>query len=268
MRFNGELFFLMNGWMNFWALFLTARLALIRFRPGRAAGAALIGAGYALLAFGLLPALRRVPLLAAAALLLACAAYRVRPAALCPMLLACGLFLAGLCNFLLARGVPFWWAMALSGAAAGILGRAPGRLRPAANEKTRLRIVWRGRAALLPAIRDSGNLLTDPVTGLPVIVIPTDRLRAAFPEIGEISIDGAGLPVGFRLLRVGTAAGSRLLPCFHPDAVELRAEGRAALPADAVVALSDGCAAYALAPEIFFQKEGEKACRPLIGKHG
>ena len=268
MRFNGELFFFMNAWMNFCSLFMTARLTQIRFRPRRAAAAALLGAGYALAAFGLLPVLRRVPLLAASALLFSWAVYRVRAAALCPLLLSCGLFLTGLCNFLLTRGIPVPWILALCGAAALFLSRVPAHLRPAQSEGMLLRIIWHGRAAHLPVIRDSGNLLSDPVTGLPVIVAPTERLRAVFPEIPAAPDAVSGLPAGFRLLRVGTAAGSGLLPCFHPDAVEILAGGRAA-PADAVIALADAEVSQALAPEMFFfRRRGEKACKPLIGKHG
>ena len=68
MRVYGEAFFLMNGWMDYLCLMLTASLGRRRFRPGRALLAAGLGAGYALIAWMGGAWLRGVPALAAAAL--------------------------------------------------------------------------------------------------------------------------------------------------------------------------------------------------------
>lgn len=66
----------------------------------------------------------------------------------------------------------------------------------------------------LTALIDSGNLLRDPVTGLPVIVISR---RAAMrlvqlPEKGKVVYP-------FRLLTVRTVNGNGLMTVFHPDSV-------------------------------------------------
>ena len=39
-----------------------------------------------------------------------------------------------------------------------------------------------GNAVILPAMLDSGNLLRDPLTGLPVLVVPRKAARLLFPR--------------------------------------------------------------------------------------
>lgn len=253
MRVNGEAYFLINGWMDFLSLVLTARLASLRLRPGRAALAAAFGAGYALLAHGLWPALRSVPMLAAAALIMAGLAWGARGMKSCPLLLAALMLLSGLADFLWARGVPAAGVTALCGLCVLILIRIYEGMKAKSGEGLQLRISWRGRTVCLPALRDSGNLLRDPVTGLPVIVAPSSGLLPLLPEAG-LPPGWAELPRGFRLIQARTAAGRGLLPCFHPDAVTLVFHGRVS-DADAVIALSDRGVSRALVPDAFFCQE-------------
>jgi hypothetical protein len=66
----------------------------------------------------------------------------------------------------------------------------------------------------LTALIDSGNLLRDPVTGLPVIVISR---RAA---MRLVQLPGEGKVVyPFRLITVRTVNGTGLMTVFHPDSV-------------------------------------------------
>lgn len=92
------------------------------------------------------------------------------------------------------------------------------------------------RAVILPAMLDSGNLLSDPITGLPVLVIPLKAGISLFPEVGDFSCLSA-LPLGFRLLNVRTAAGSSLLPMFRPDECRIFLNG-SACKADLLVAIT------------------------------
>jgi len=92
------------------------------------------------------------------------------------------------------------------------------------------------RHIILPAMLDSGNLLTDPVTGLPVLVIPQKAARTLFPAVHDLSCLGS-LPLGFRLLSVKTAAGSSLLPMFRPDECRIYVNG-SACRADLLVAVA------------------------------
>lgn len=93
-----------------------------------------------------------------------------------------------------------------------------------------------GKCILLPAMLDSGNLLRDPVTGRPVLVIPARAARALFPTLGDPS-RLTELPLGFRLLNVRTAAGSSLLPMFRPDECKIYLNG-SACKADLLVAVT------------------------------
>ncbi len=253
MRVNGEAYFLINGWMDFLSLLLTARLASLRFRPGRAALAAAFGAGYALLSYGLWPALRSIPVLAAAALIMAAAVWGARGLKACPLLLASCMMLSGLADFLWKRGVPSPGILTACGLCVLFLIRLYDRIRSGSGEKLALRISWRGRSACLPALRDSGNLLRDPVTGLPVIMAPARSIAPLLPG-EEIPAGWTDLPRGFRLIHARTAAGEGTYPCFHPDAVTIVLHSRAA-DADAVIALSDGGISRALVPDAFFCKE-------------
>lgn len=92
------------------------------------------------------------------------------------------------------------------------------------------------RAIILPAMLDSGNLLRDPITNLPVLVIPSRAARTLFPYLLDPE-DLTSLPLGFRLLNVRTAAGSSLLPMFRPDECRIYING-SACKADLLVAVA------------------------------
>lgn len=73
----------------------------------------------------------------------------------------------------------------------------------------------------LTALIDSGNLLRDPVTGLPVIVISR---RAA---MRLVQLPGEGKVVyPFRLLTIRTVSGHGMMTVFHPDSVYLLKNGQ------------------------------------------
>ena len=72
----------------------------------------------------------------------------------------------------------------------------------------------------LTALIDSGNLLRDPVTGLPVIVIS----RRAAMRLIQLPPEGK-LTYPFRLLTVRTVNGPGMMTVFHPDSVFLLQPG-------------------------------------------
>ena len=92
------------------------------------------------------------------------------------------------------------------------------------------------RAIILPAMLDSGNLLRDPITNRPVLVIPARAARTLYPDLEDPS-NLTELPLGFRLLNVRTAAGSSLLPVFRPDECRIYLNG-SACRADLLVAVA------------------------------
>lgn len=72
----------------------------------------------------------------------------------------------------------------------------------------------------LTALIDSGNLLRDGVTGLPVIVIS----RRAAMRLVQLPPEGK-LTYPFRLLTVRTISGTSTMTVFHPDSVCLLRPG-------------------------------------------
>ena len=66
----------------------------------------------------------------------------------------------------------------------------------------------------LTALIDSGNLLHDGVTGLPVIIIS----RRAAQRLVQLPREGS-LTYPFRLLTVRTVSGAAMMTVFHPDSV-------------------------------------------------
>lgn len=69
----------------------------------------------------------------------------------------------------------------------------------------------------LTALVDSGNLLRDPITGLPVIIVSRKAASRliTLPPPGEIT-------PGMRLISVRTVSGTSLMAVFHPRRVRLR----------------------------------------------
>ena len=67
-----------------------------------------------------------------------------------------------------------------------------------------------GQHVRLTALVDSGNLLRDPLTALPIIVCSRRALMPLDPAHRRL-----------RLLSVRTAAGSALMPVFRPDSIRL-----------------------------------------------
>ena len=91
-------------------------------------------------------------------------------------------------------------------------------------------------SVILPAMLDSGNLMRDPITGLPVLVIPQGAANTLFPD--RTNWDAlTELPLCFRLLSVRTAAGSALLPMFRPDECRIYLNGHSC-KADLLVAVA------------------------------
>lgn len=261
MRVYGEEYFLINGWMNFLSLLLAARLARIRFQAGRAVAASLAGAGYALLAWMGSPAWRGVPALMASALLLSGLAFGGRALRAWPLVITAGLLLSGCAGLLMKKGAATVAVMALCGIAAVAVCAALEHGLAREKGALRLRVTLRGKSTLLPALRDSGNLLRDGVSGLPVIVAPERALRPLLPPDVRTN-DLSTLPPGWYLVRAKTAGGSRTLMCFHPEELALLSGGRQ-WRVEAAVALSDFPEARALLPDALFKQEEETSYASL-----
>lgn len=123
--------------------------------------------------------------------------------------------------------------------------------RRAGRSLHRICIVLGGRSAELTALLDSGNELTDPMSGAPVVVAEGSALLPLFPACSGSQLSGDALAVfqtlsdcapfkgGLRLIPCSCAAGgTSLLVCFTADSVTVDGVRRSAAVALSVNPLS------------------------------
>lgn len=250
-----EGFLLRNACMNAALLCVALRWSGERIRAWRVALAAALGALYAAAAY--LPglsALRALPwaALACAAMLWVAARWRKALHLLRALaLMFCATFLMGGTVYALSQalgGAALYWQLGATAAAclAVVLGR---HARHARLARTRVRVCLGEACAELDGLVDSGNLLRDAVSGLPVVIAPHAAVRALLPE-GCDPARLETLPIGFRLVRAVSTGGSRTLMCFRPGSLCLRDAGE----------WKAVCAMVAVAPQAL--PEGELALIP------
>jgi stage II sporulation protein GA (sporulation sigma-E factor processing peptidase) len=213
--------------------------------PWRVGAAALLGAVYAAAAWTPALAALRTPVCAApaCAAMLWLAARWQGPVQFLRAVPAffCAAFLAGGIVYALAQalgGLSPAWELGLAGAAALSvpLRRGVRRARQRQGLHARVRVRLRGVSAELDGLVDSGNLLLEPLSGLPVLVASHASVRALLPALCDPRRLET-LPRGFRLVRVVSAGGERMLMCFRPEELCLR-EGARWRPVLAMVAVS------------------------------
>lgn len=163
------------------------------------------------------------PALLRAAALLMCAAFAPilawpgAPRRIWLRMIASGCFLSLGLTGLMRFAAPFRWPSALIVLGCCLLLQAVPVIVPKPEETPHLATVdvRHGPHHLtLTALIDSGNLLQDPITGLPVIVIS----RRAAMRLVQLPQDGR-LTYPFRLLTVRTVSGTGMMTVFHPDSV-------------------------------------------------
>ena len=195
------------------------RMLHLRCPPGGLAIVSLLGGGASLTA-----AIVGSPWLQAAMLLPACLLPRLTLHTLprrafmhnIRLALMASMVGASLCSLAFQLGAPpLWTPLALGGT---LLLKAP-----AAAPCSCAEIVIRHGAVKvsLTALTDSGNLLRDPLTSLPVIVCARRAVTPLFPAART-----EPCPPGMRLISVCTVAGTALLPLFRPDSLRIRTDGQ------------------------------------------
>ena len=229
-----DLVALWNFALDYLLLLGTLRLAGRPVRRLRVALAAALGAAYSVAALALPFSLWT---LAGALLLMCCAAFghtgRFLKLTLLFLLLACGLgggvLLLGRVSGgmeRLARGMVyaqlpwgvFFAAAGLSYLLLTLIFR--GGARHGAGDFVTARVTYGGRSVTLRLLRDTGNALTDPLTGEGVPVIEESALAPLFEE----GNGGSAAYTTFTPLRVGTVSGGGTLRAFRCD--ELSVDGR------------------------------------------
>ena len=263
MRVYGEAFLFINGWMDFLCLLLAARLGKSRFNAGKALISAGFGAVYAVPAWSAgMADLRSVPILLLVCLGMARIAFGRRGLRLFPLIAAAGWFLSGLSDFVLkSGGSPASVIWIDSGAAVGIL-LLTRRICILDGVHYGLRMAYRGQTAVFSALLDTGNLLIDSVSGLPVIILSQGLAKPFLPPGTDLN-DLSTLPQGWRLVRAKTAAGSGTFMCFSPDQIVVR-QGKHSWKAEALIAVSGFEERYALLPASLFSEPKEGMCHAVL----
>lgn len=248
MVISGEAYLGVNVLMDLMCLSAAGRLCHARARPARLLLASALGAGLSMAALRCWGARAAIYAVLPIALLMALTAFGPRgcPPGMAGLLLS-GLTAAGLANALHRMGLNAWAAALCCLPALWYSLRLLLRWRSSAGGRAELRLLFAGGGVTLDGLVDSGNLLRDPVTALPVVVAPYAALRPHLPP-GMRCGDLGTLPPGFRLIAVRTAAGSKMLMCFRPRGLYIRS-GSVWRAAQAVVAVS---------PDM----EGQKALLP------
>ncbi len=244
MRVSIEGFFALNACINAAVLLIALRWGGTRRpRAWRVVLAAALGAGYAIAAY--VPGLsfaRSLPVSVAvcAGMLWAAASWPTYRHFLRALVLThAATYLTGGVIYALSQALggmpPVWIAGALG---AWLIGWYLFRVRRRVQAALRadVQVSLDTASAQIDGLIDSGNLLIEPISGLPVIVA-TRRAVAPLLPVGCDPTDLTTLPEGFRLVCMATASGNQLLMCFQPTMVRVRV-ARDWQPVDAIVAIS------------------------------
>lgn len=240
MRVSAELFFLDNLLMDYLMLRLAAVFCGVRLRTFPALLASAGGAAYALLSMTAMPFLGTpVPKLllgVAVALPLRFSGQSLLKAVLClylsafltgGMMLGITLLLGGSLDGGVLLGTTPVRLVLLGALLAACLPHVVRQLLTLLRMRARfvpLRITLADRVLTLTALSDSGNLLTEPLTGLPVIVVRPGLLPDGGRAVPYRTVDSMGFLYAVRPVRVETAeAGTwREIDAFvasAPDAI-------------------------------------------------
>jgi sigma-E processing peptidase SpoIIGA len=244
----GDLLFLINGGMDCLCFLLTARLLHRRLSTPRLLIGSALGGVYAVVA--LLIEVGQVPALLidiAVCLLLCVLVFPGEPGHRQSWLLAAGVYLlvsllmggaiTGLYNLLNRLELGRWlnqagadgptaWLFTLLALGSGLLAAAGGRLFGARHtDPVTVEVTLHKRTVSLAGMVDSGNLLTDPVGGLPVVPVSREALRPLLsPALMAILEDSpprlealTKFPEArrIRLIPTTTATGQGLLVGVH-----------------------------------------------------
>ena len=232
-----EWFVVQNLGMNVLILTLAARLACVRMEKKRILAAAAMGCVYAVCAYlpwgrwllGLLPR----TLICAVMTISVCSVRRVgdvrRTLRMFGFVWLSTLLLggtgAGLMYLLGASGYsPFAAFLAAVLGSAFLLFFTAQRNRSKGSPAAQLTVVCGSRAVRFPAAVDTGNVLVEPLSNLPVIVVE----KAALHGIER------GRPV--RRVPFASVGGQGVLEAFFPDRVRIGSR-----ECDACIAVYDGC---------------------------
>lgn len=103
-------------------------------------------------------------------------------------------------------------------------------------------VTARGHTVRLHLLCDTGNCLTEPFSGAPVIVVRRAAIADLLPPrfTADASADSAAALPHFRVIPYTTVHGGGLLTAFRPDAVVISDKGRSWQPSRCFLAVTEG----------------------------
>ena len=278
-----DLFFIINFSMDFLCFFLSSSLLTQKMHVWRVILASLIGGAYACAALF-------IPIAGVGGVLLDIAACVVMSAVAVKkkgngkevwvyslVFTACSILLGGFMTVLFSffnkigldrllgsegdsDGVSVW-LFALLAVLGGLISFLGGKFfkKKAGRQSCKLELTFGQKSIELSALCDSGNLLTDPITSKPCIVVDISSAASILPEdilyfirSGGVKATAANMKI--RVIPTRTVSGSGILYAIRFDKIRINM-GKGWSEIDALVAFSDikGSAeeAQALVPSVF-----------------
>jgi len=247
-----DLYFMINFSMDFLCFFLTAKILSVKFNALRLTIAAVLGGIYAVCALFLSVGRVWALVVDMAVCALLCVAAFLRKKELksiftyIPVYIAVSMVLGGFMTALFnlfnrldlptpendSDGMSIWLfaILAVLGGFSVLIG---GRFfaRKSSRKNAEVTVTYKEKSVRVRALCDSGNLLRDPVSQAPCIVVDRVFLRGVIPNEalvassnGDISSLGSmerENSARIRLIPVNTATGEGLLVAFRVDLVEV-----------------------------------------------
>lgn len=260
----GDVLFLVNFTMDFLTLYITAELLHRDVKKLRLVFSAAAGAVYGVAScFMGGPLILRIAVNIAVSLLMCYIVFGKRTLVPCALFYGTGCLLGGAMTAIfgvidslpgtrtvfvdgayrtVSGDIPIGWSAvvaAIIAVSAIASGRAAKRRRQASEY--RVTVTFEGRSAELTGICDSGNLLTEPITGRPVIIITGEAMKGLLPAAlcsCFLSGDPLALPDvpaeyirAIKLIPIESVGGKKLLAGLLPDSVTVSEEQKNALVA-------------------------------------
>lgn len=146
------------------------------------------------------------------------------------------------------------WIFALLAPVSSLITFIWGRLfgRSAGEKTAQIKIECDGNALSFSALVDSANLLEEPISGRPVVIIGYKKIKNFLPGEVRALVEGSGAgaasitlskPGRVRFIPAASVGGKSVLVGFVPDSMEICAGGRRKC-ADAVVAIEKDAADF------------------------
>ena len=236
-----DILLVINLAVDYLVLFGTARLAGARFERLRGFLAAIIGAIYSLVVFlDFSKAIFAATKFAVSAIMVLTVFGKRKIGEFLRLLMIfyiCGFVFSGFMmlinsvtqtnSFFVKGGIVYFEFSALeiviSGTAAFVVTEVLQRLfRRGEPEGTFLaKVICFGKTAVLKGFTDTGNNLSELISGTPVAVVSTKSLEKILPEKMISEIKNQNLSTEFRLMLIPckTVSGSMLIPAFRPEKV-------------------------------------------------